>query len=261
MDPSLALTAFLMGLAGGPHCVAMCGPLCAAVGAPSRTANAVSSQVGHWRVVQAPAAANRARGSTVDLSALVLFQLGRLLSYAVLGAVAAASMQAVGWLSVHSAALRPLWTFIHVAAAVLGGVLLWQARQPLWLEGGSRWVWARVKTWAGQRGGRFGRSGPLILGLGWAFLPCGLLYSALLVAALSPGWWQGAGVMALFALGSGFSLLAGPWLWLRLGHAGANHWAMRAAGAVLLVSSVWALWLALAHDGAPWCVTSASTSS
>lgn len=253
MDPSLALTALLMGLAGGPHCVAMCGPLCAAVGAPSRTANEASSQVGHWRVVQAPAAANRARGSAVDLSALVLFQLGRLLSYAVLGATAAASMQAVGWLSVHSAALRPIWTFIHVAAAVLGAVLLWQARQPLWLEGGARWVWARVKTWAGQGSSRLGRSRPLILGLGWAFVPCGLLYSALLVAALSPGPWQGAGVMALFALGSGVSLLAGPWAWLRLGHAGAG--AMRAAGAVLLASSVWALWLGLVHDGAPWCIS------
>ena len=261
MDASLALTALMMGLAGGPHCVAMCGPLCAAVGAPARSANAVSSQVGHWRVVQAPAAAGRAQGSAVEWAALILFQLGRLLAYTALGAVAAASMQAVGWLSVHSAALRPLWTFIHVAAAVLGAVLLWQARQPLWLEGGARWVWVRVKTWAGQRGSRLGRSGPLILGLGWAFLPCGLLYSALLVAALSPGPWQGAGVMALFALGSGVSLLAGPWLWLRLGHAGANHWAMRAAGAVLLVSSVWALWLALAHDTAPWCFTPASMSS
>lgn len=253
MDPSLALTALLMGLAGGPHCAAMCGPVCAAVGAPSRTANAASSEVGHWRVVQAPATANRALGSAVDLSALVLFQLGRLLSYAILGAAAAASMQAVGWLSVHSAALRPIWTFIHVAAAVLGVVLLWQARQPMWLEVGARWVWARVKTWAGQSSSRLGRSGPLILGLGWAFVPCGLLYSALLVAALSSGPWQGAGVMALFALGSGVSLLAGPWVWLRLGHAGAG--AMRAAGAVLLASSVWALWLGLVHDGAPWCLS------
>jgi uncharacterized protein len=136
----------------------------------------------------------------------------------------------------------------------MGAVLLWQARQPLWLEGGARWVWARVSRLTGRRSGRFGRSGPLILGLGWAFLPCGLLYSALLVAALSPGLWQGAAVMFLFALGSSVGLLAGPWLWLRLGQAGANRWAMRVAGALLLASSVWALWLALAHDTAPWCV-------
>ena len=31
MQASLALTALMMGLAGGPHCVAMCGAACGAV--------------------------------------------------------------------------------------------------------------------------------------------------------------------------------------------------------------------------------------
>jgi sulfite exporter TauE/SafE len=261
MDPSLALTALWMGLAGGPHCLAMCGPVCAALGAaPSASPDAVTGQTIAWHPTPSPVGLDRLKRPSVQGSSLVLFQLGRLLSYTVLGAVAAASMQAVGWLSVHSAALRPIWTFIHVAAAVVGAVLLWRARQPLWLDGGARWVWGHVRTLAGPRGGGLGRGGPLILGLGWSFLPCGLLYSALLVAALSPGWWQGAGVMALFALGSSVSLLAGPWLWLRWGQPSAKRWAMRVAGAVLLASSVWALWLALAHDTAPWCLTPASTS-
>ena len=89
----------------------------------------------------------------------------------------------------------------------------------------------------------------------WAFLPCGLLYSALLVAALSPGLWQGGLVMALFALGSSLSLWAGPCLWRRLGKEGANRSARRLAGALLLTTSVWALWMALAHDQAPWCIS------
>ena len=108
MDPSLALSALLMGLAGGPHCAAMCGPVCAALGAPLLGSGAASSLAGAWQVVQAPAAPRPARRFAVGSSSLVLFQLGRLLSYTVLGAVAAASMQAVGWLSVHAAALRPI---------------------------------------------------------------------------------------------------------------------------------------------------------
>ena len=32
MQTSLALTALIMGLAGGPHCVAMCGAACAGMG-------------------------------------------------------------------------------------------------------------------------------------------------------------------------------------------------------------------------------------
>jgi sulfite exporter TauE/SafE len=92
-------------------------------------------------------------------------------------------------------------------------------------------------------------------------MPCGLLYSALLVAALSPGPWQGAGVMLLFALGSSVSLLAGPWLWRLLGRArpSSGAWAVRLAGAALLAMSVWALWMGWVHNAAPWCVTSSAS--
>jgi len=59
--------------------------------------------------------------------------------------------------------------------------------------------------------------------------------------------------MALFALGSGISLWAGPWLLLRFGGRGA--WSMRIAGLALLLTAGWGLWMGLAHDQAPWCVT------
>jgi len=61
--------------------------------------------------------------------------------------------------------------------------------------------------------------------------------------------------MALFAVGSGISLMAGPWLWSRLRGPSSGAWAIRLAGAALLASSVWALWMGLMHDTAPWCVT------
>ena len=256
MDASLVLTALFMGLAGGPHCLAMCGVVCAGLGTPVAASGPAEQPLRFY-----PASARPAR-LRLGSAATALFLIGRLLSYSVLGLLAAASMQAVGWLSVHSAAVRPVWTFVHVAAAVVGGFLLWQARQPPWLEGAGRWLWRRAQAF-----GRFGRSsgwggrgeaaGPVLLGLAWGFLPCGLLYSALLVAALSPGLWQGALVMALFALGSSLSLWVGPWLWRRLGQDGGSRRAMRLAGAILLASSLWALWLALAHDRAPWCATPA----
>ncbi len=94
------------------------------------------------------------------------------------------------------------------------------------------------------------------MGLLWSFLPCGLLYSALLVAALAGGIFEGAAVMALFALGSGVSLMAGPWLWLRLARPGSGRWSVRLAGLALLLMSLGALWMGLVHDTAPWCLTS-----
>ena len=228
MDLTLAATALLMGIAGGPHCVAMCGAACAGMG---------RSQVGQ------------------STRALWVFQAGRMVGYSALGAMAAASMQALGWLSVHSAALRPVWTLFHVAAALLGLVLLWQARQPVWLEDSARKVWRGVRSVTGNLKGGVALVPIGLMGVLWALLPCGLLYSAVLVAAMTSSAVQGAGVMALFALGSSVSLMAGPWLWLRLGLQGSGQWAIRIAGLALLASSALALWMGLVHNTAPWCLS------
>lgn len=226
MQSSLVVTALVMGLAGGPHCIAMCGAACAGIG---------------------QAAAPR------STQAISLFQFGRLAGYSALGALAAATMQGLGWLTVQSAALRPAWTMVHVAAVLLGLSLLVFARQPVWLEAGARHVWARVRG-ATQA---LGLVAPLGLGAAWALLPCGLLYSALMVAALAGDAVGGVAVMALFALGSGLWLWLGPWLLLRLGQSARGAWGMRVAGLALAATSAWGLWMGLVHDQAPWCVVPA----
>ena len=222
MQTSLALTALLMGLAGGPHCIAMCGAACAGLGQ----------------------AAGERRNE-----ALWSFQLGRVAGYAALGGLAAASIQGLGWLTIQSAALRPVWSLFHVAALVLGLLLLWRAQQPVWLERAARGLWLGARKLAAGRG----RGAPLVVGMLWAFLPCGLLYSAVLVAAMTGRVWEGAAVMALFALGTAVSMMAGPWLWLRLS-GGQGQWGVRLAGLALAASSAWALWMGLVHDTAPWCL-------
>lgn len=224
MQTSLAVTALLMGLAGGPHCIAMCGAACAGIG----------KAAGERRT-----------------SALWTFQLGRMASYSALGAAAAASMQGLGWLTTQTAVMRPVWTLFHVAVMMMGLMLVVLARQPVWLDRTARSVWNKVRAFNVA----WGRGAPLAIGALWAFMPCGLLYSALLVAALSGGPLEGAMVMALFALGSSVSLLIGPWLLLRL-RGGSAEWGIRLAGLALAATSGWALWMGLAHNTAPWCVVS-----
>ena len=115
-------------------------------------------------------------------------------------------------------------------------------------------VWARVRTVTQ----RFGWAAPLGVGVAGALLPCGLWYSAAMVAALAGSVTGGAAVMALFALGSGLTLWLGPWLLLRLGRSGRGAWGMRLAGLALLLTSAWGLWMGLMHDQAPWCVVPAA---
>ena len=174
MQSSLFATTLLMGLVGGPHCVAMCGAACAGLG--------------------------QAAGGRKN-SAILGFQAGRVLGYSVLGALAGASMQGLGWLTVHSSALRPVWSMLHLAALLLGLVLLFRARQPIWLEAAGKKIWSRAKGMGYRQG-----AAPLLLGSLWALLPCGLLYSAVAVAALAGGPLQGAVAMALFAVGTSLSM-------------------------------------------------------
>jgi uncharacterized protein len=229
MDAALAGAALLMGLAGSPHCVAMCGAACAGL-----TAGAPRAMAG--------------------------FQLGRALSYAAGGALAAAS---VGWaaqLGQATALLRPLWVMVHMAALGLGLYLLWRGRQPAWLENlGQRVAPEASVSLVGLRPGQAVLGGasmrPAFAGLAWLAWPCGLLQSALVIAALASGPAQGAGVMLAFAFGSGLGLVLGPAVLRRLfglGPAGAM-WAVRLAGLGLAAASVWALGHGVWAQIADWC--------
>ncbi len=222
MQTSLTATALLMGLVGGPHCIAMCGAACAGIGQSS----AERQTLAIWS-----------------------FQGGRVLGYAILGSLAAASMQALGWLTVQSAALRPVWSMFHVAMMALGLALLVKAQQPVWLEQLGKKIWLATRSLVQGRG----TAAPWFIGMLWALLPCGLLYSALLLAALTGDVLKGAAVMALFALGTSVSMILGPWLWLRLKSNQSGDWGVRVAGFALAASSAWALWIAYAHNAAPWC--------
>ncbi len=167
------------------------------------------------------------------------YHTGRVLGYATAGALVALAMQSFAWVTQQATAFRQVWTFLHVAVLAWGLIMLLLARQPAWVEAAGRKVWGRVRPLVEAPGGVFAA------GFLWALMPCGLLYSALLVAALSGGALQGAVTMAMFALGSGLWLLGGPWAWLALRQR-ANRWradwGTRLGGLLLCGVAAWALW-------------------
>ena len=219
MNSALAVTGLVMGLAGGPHCIAMCGAPCAGVA--------------------------RACGGPRPGRALLAVHAGRVFSYAVGGAVVAGSVSALAGWAPTVAWLRPLWGMVHLAALALGLWLLWAARQPAWLATMGQQIGRRLAVAPGGLPRRHGTLRAALLGSLWVAWPCGLLQSALVVAALASGPLSGAAVMATFGLGSAISLWAGPALWWRLaGATGGNAsqaLAVRLAGLVLASASLWAL--------------------
>lgn len=230
-DAALTASALLMGVAATPHCLAMCGPACGALGACGGVRS--MRQIG---------------GPTLALHA------GRLASYAAAGAAVAGSAAWLARWATQAAWLHPLWLLLHLAALALGAWLVWRARLPAWLGAvGRPGVQPVARPVSGQRGPHALVATPArcakaaTAGLLWAAWPCGLLQSALLVAALASAPLAGAAVMAAFAAGSGLGLAAGPMLFARWVRRGAREEAwqrlpVRLAGAMLLAASLWALW-------------------
>lgn len=235
MIATIASTALLMGLVGGSHCLAMCSAPCGAVVGQTGQPGV---QVVRW--------ASRSSG----LARVAAFHAGRLAGYALAGALAAFAMDRLAWLTQHTMALRPAWTLTHVAVMAWGLMMMLQARQPLWVERAGRAVWERVRPLVSAPGG------VLAAGFLWTLMPCGLLYSALLVAALSGGPLEGALTMALFGAGSGLWLVGGPWVWTQLKtrlNALRNEWGSRVAGGLLCAVAGWALWMDLVYKPSLWC--------
>jgi len=224
----LLAAAGIMGLAGLPHCAAMCAAPCVAV-----TGRGLASQP--------------------------LFQLGRVAGYGVAGAVAAAGVGALREGLSFSPALRPLWTLLHLAALAFGLWMLARGRWPAWLARSS----AASPPLAAQGWQRM--VGPVrSAGAGalWIAWPCALSQSALLVAALGETAWQGAGAMVVFAIASSPALWLGPalirrWTTARpavgAGSALRAEWPVRVAGALLALGSAWALGHGLWMKIVAWC--------
>lgn len=209
MDPWLSIVSGLVaGAASAPHCLAMCGPLAAfAVGGAPPDGSA-----------------------SLDRTRAARHQLGRFLSYCALGAVAGGSGGAVaralapGWVSLVLAvvlAIGMIWSAFRLARPARGAapliVLGTRPRTPLVV---------RVL-------GKLPRE-PMLVGALSAVLPCGALYSALLIAASAGGPAWGAASMGAFAASSGVGLLAAGWI----ARAQRSPTGRRGIAAVLLVGAL-----------------------
>jgi sulfite exporter TauE/SafE len=223
MEPAIWATAFLTGLLGSGHCFGMCGGIAGSLGALSGT-----------------------NGRSIALPALH-FNFGRLLGYALLGALAGGFIGAAGEIM----ALKPLgkWlravTALMVALIGLRFLLDWRGLDRI--EKGGAGLWRRIMPLAVRISQRHDWIGRLGLGVCWGFLPCGLVYTVLMTAASTGQGLSGAATMFAFGLGTLPAMLgltlAAPALSAFL----ADRLVRRIVGFSLVVL---ALWMALGLFGA-----------
>jgi uncharacterized protein len=206
--------AFLLGLAASGHCLVMCGGISAALGM---------------------ATARDARGCTRP-ALLLSYQAGRILSYAIAGLLLAGVFGSlVSLLDIE--AVRRTLRAVSALALLLGALVafgrvrdpgigigrrLWPALAPL----GRRLL--PVNTM--PRG--------LAFGMVWGWMPCGFVYSVLLIATLQLDAARGALTMAAFGLGTAPALFIAAFGARRLQGFASQPAARHVAGTVLLVSAL-----------------------
>lgn len=102
-------------------------------------------------------------------------------------------------------------------------------------------IWRRLSPLT-RRIGRPERAWQIFaMGVVWGWLPCGLVYSALLLAAGSAGPASGALAMASFGLGTLPAVLAASGLGAALARLGGALAVRRSAGALLVVFGLWSV--------------------
>ena len=220
--PAELLTAFMLGLLGSGHCIAMCGGI----------AGALAMRAGG------------SSGATMSSAAIAtpLYSIGRIGSYALLGA--AAGLMGALATELIPAALTLLRTIAGVLLVLMGVYLagLWNGL--LVIERAGAGLFGRLRPLAA---GVRGPLEPLALGAVWGLLPCGLVYGALAWSLTHADPLQGAVLMASFGLGTLPAVLLAGFAGLPLGRALRHPLLRRGAGALLVGFGLWTLAMAGGH--------------
>lgn len=219
------LSVFLVGLLGGLHCAGMCGGLVSVMSAAAarRTQSRPAGSI--------PIVPVRTRA---PLGVLLGYNLGRLASYAVAGGLAGA----LGSTAALTRQVLPVQQVGFILANLLligmGLYLTGLVRSVAALEAAGAGVWRAVRPLASRLLSARGFAGALLAGLVWGWVPCGMVYGALVAALLTGSALAGAGLMLAFGAGTLPNLLLIGWSagaatrWL-------SHPGLRIAAGVLVI--------------------------
>jgi hypothetical protein len=219
MIPLGAGIGFALGLAGGLHCAGMCGPIVLAMDVPVRG-------VGAGRRLRLHAAYHAGRIATYSLLGLAAGSLGgaasSLARWESMAALVSGILMLVTAILMVGAWRRPDLVQIGPASWLTRGAgKLIQSPSPL------------RKLWMG-------------LMMGW--LPCGMVYAALLAAASTAGAIEGALLMAAFGVATSLPLLAIGLASTALG-ASVRRWSPKLAPLAIAVLGAILIWRGLNSAG------------
>ena len=220
--------ALVLGIAASGHCLVMCGGISAALGIATATG---------------------ADGRPKRLL-LVGYQCGRILSYAMAGLLIGGTLGSVIQLLDIEAVRRSLRALSALALLIAALIVFGGLRDPGFAIGRRLWLVLAPRAQKLLPVNSLPRA--VAFGAIWGWMPCGLVYTFLVIASLQADSAHSSATMLAFGLGTTpamFVTAAGARRFISLG---TRPTARRVAGATLLVAAAITLagpWLL---NGAPW---------
>lgn len=170
--------AFLLGLSGSLHCAGMCGPLCFIFQKGER-----------------------------NYFGLVVYNFSRILVYGLWGLLAGILGQSIGFTSYF-----PVLIFISGCLLLLVGVLSFYKGNMLDKIPFSEKLMGYIRNFFKPFFAKRNLWGYMGMGVFNAFIPCGLLYTALLAAIVQPDMGNAALFMISFGLGTFPAMMASQYI-------------------------------------------------
>ena len=202
-------SAFIIGLLGSGHCLAMCGGittmLTSAIDKPSTQPITQASEQGDIavNVISTPSSCSP---QTTRLTLVFLYHFGRIASYCLIGAIVGFTGSiAAKNIGLPIAGLRLVAAiFVILLGLYIGQWLLWLNK----VESLGKGLWRYLSPLAKHVIPVDSAKKALGLGALWGWLPCGLVYSTLTWALASGSSLTGATIMFFFGLGTLPALIA-----------------------------------------------------
>jgi len=190
-------SAFIIGLLGSGHCIAMCGGITTMLTSALPPQN--QTPVGQIAINGQVAQRNQQK-PTSQFVLVVSYHIGRIASYCIIGAIVGFTGSiAAKNIGMPLAGLRMFSAvFVILLGLYLGQWLMWLNR----IEALGHKLWQQISPLAQKVIPVTNPIKALSLGAIWGWLPCGLVYSTLTWALASGNPITGASIMLFFGLGT-----------------------------------------------------------
>ena len=203
------ISAFLVGLLGGVHCVGRCGGI----------VGAVSVHLHHHKS---------------NIHFLLAYNAGRILSYGLAGALAGLLGASSFFLNHILPIQQVLYGVTSLLLIALGLYLAGIWHGITYLENSGQLLWKILQPYSKRYIPVQKISQAFMLGALWGWLPCGMVYSILIGAIATGSAVRGGGLMIAFGIGTLPTLLTMGMSAVKLKSLLQNQWVRRVSGLVVL---------------------------